>query len=115
MCTVPTKPCSIGAAAGGPDVLSTDEAVILPGRYSDADLDGDVTKPMDHTVDIEAGIVHGEPGDRPVITLSGSISSSNGAFVTHPGNTLSDVEDRHRGASVERHAHRWARQARPSG
>ena len=35
VCTVPTTPCSIGAAAGGPDVVSADEAVILPGNYSD--------------------------------------------------------------------------------
>src|SRR5262249_38630480 len=54
MCTTPEVPCSIGAAAGGPDVTVADEAVIQPGSYSDSDLDGDASQPMDHSVRITA-------------------------------------------------------------
>jgi hypothetical protein len=89
-CTTPEMPCSIGAAAGGPDVTTGDEAVILQGNYSDADLDGDADQPMDHTVRITAGSVHGETGDRPVINLVSDLGF--GAFVVHAGSTLSDVE-----------------------
>jgi hypothetical protein len=42
--------------------------VILPGTYSDADLDGDADQPVDQTVRITAGEVHGETGDRPMIS-----------------------------------------------
>jgi len=90
MCTTPATPCSIGAAAGGPDVTAADDALILPGTYSDADLDGDADQPMDHTVRITAGTVHGETGDRPVINLVSDVGF--GAFVVHTGTTLSDVE-----------------------
>jgi hypothetical protein len=89
-CLTPEMPCSIGAAAGGPDVTQADEAVILPGSYSDADLDGDADQPMDHTVRITAGKVHGQTGDRPVINLVSDLGF--GAFVVHTGTTLSDVE-----------------------
>ena len=89
-CITPAMPCSIGAAAGGPDVTAADEAVILPGNYSDADLDGDADQPVDHTVRIAAGNVHGETGHRPVINLASDLGF--GAFVVHAGTTLSDVE-----------------------
>ena len=90
-CTDPSTPCSIGAAAGGPDVTGADEAVILPGRYSDSDLTGDANQPMDHTVHVTAGNVHGEAfSDRPVITAQDDLDS--GAFVVDTGTTLSDVE-----------------------
>ncbi len=90
-CTDPSMPCSIGAAAGGPDVTGADEAVILPGRYSESDLTGDANQPMDHTVHITAGNVHGEAfSDRPVITAQDDLDS--GAFVVDAGTTLSDVE-----------------------
>lgn len=89
-CLTPETPCSIGAAAGGPDVTAADEAVILPGTYSDADLDGDADQPVDHTVRITAGKVHGETGDRPMINLVSDLGF--GAFVVHAGTTLSDVE-----------------------
>jgi hypothetical protein len=88
-CTTPAMPCSIGAAAGGPDVTAADEAVILPGNYSDADLNGDTDQPVDHTVRITAGNVHGETGGRPVINLMGDGFE---AFVVGSGTTLSDVE-----------------------
>jgi hypothetical protein len=89
MCTTPATPCSIGAAAGGPEVMATDEAVIAPGNYSDTDLDGDADQPMDHTVRITAGSVHGELGDRPVISFTGDVFS---AFLVSGDTTLSDVE-----------------------
>jgi hypothetical protein len=89
-CLTPEMPCSIGTAAGGPDVTAADEAVILPGNYSDADLDGDADQPVDHTVRITAGNVHGETGDRPLINLASDLGF--GAFVVHTGTTLSDVE-----------------------
>lgn len=88
-CVTPQMPCSIGAAAGGPDVTAGDEAVIEPGSYSDADLDGDTAQPTDRTVRITAGSVHGETGDRPVINLT---SDGFEAFVVGPGTTLADVE-----------------------
>ena len=90
MCTTPEMPCSIGAAAGGADVTAGDEAVILPGNYSDADLDGDTDQPTDHTVRVRAGSVHGEIGDRPVINLVSDLGS--GAFVVGAGTILSDLE-----------------------
>ena len=90
-CLSDTGPmCSIGTAAGGPDVTGTDEAVILPGRYADADLDGDVNQPTDHSVRITAGSVHGEPGERPLITPASGLGPA--AFVVNTGTTLSDVE-----------------------
>jgi hypothetical protein len=89
MCTVPTTPCSIGAAAGGPDVTAADEAVILPGNYSEADLKGDVDEPLDHAVRVTAGSVHGRIGDRPVITLTSNLGF---AIQVGPGTTLSDIE-----------------------
>jgi hypothetical protein len=89
MCTTPATPCSIGTAAGGSDVTAADEAVIQPGDYTDADLDGDADQPMDHTVQVRAGSVHGEVGDRPVIRLVGDVV---GAFVVGANSTLSDVE-----------------------
>ena len=64
--------------------------MILPGTYSDADLDGDADQPVDHTVRIIAGKVHGETGDRPMINLVSDLGF--GAFVVHAGTTLSDVE-----------------------
>ena len=73
-CTVPTNPCSIGAAAGGPDVVSADEAVILPGNYSDTagDLNGDTGNPTDGVVQPTAQSVHGVAGEpMPVITVNG--------------------------------------------
>jgi hypothetical protein len=79
-CTTREDPCSIGAAAGGPDVTATDEAVILPGEYSDADLMGDSSLPTDHVVQPIAASVHGEFGSpRPVITLD--TNSGFGAFL----------------------------------
>ena len=90
-CTDPSMPCSIGAAAGGPDVTAADEAVILSGRYSESDLTGDANQPMDHTVHLTAGNVHGEAfSDRPVITAQGDLDL--GAFVVDAGTTLADVE-----------------------
>jgi hypothetical protein len=90
-CTHPSMPCSIGAAAGGPDVTAADEAVILPGRYSESDLTGDADQPMDHTAHITAGNVHGESSsDRPVIAAQDDLNF--GAFVVDTGTTLSDVE-----------------------
>jgi hypothetical protein len=91
-CLSDTGPmCSIGTAAGGPDVTGADEAVILPGHYSEADLDGDVDQPSDHSVRITAGNVHGETGDRPVITRAGDTGGFV-AFTVGTGTTLSDVE-----------------------
>jgi hypothetical protein len=91
VCTVPQTPCSIGVAAGGPDVRAADEAVILPGNYTDADLDGDVFNPTNHTVEPTAGTVHGEFGSaRPVITLG--IATASGAFFLINPTTLSHVE-----------------------
>jgi hypothetical protein len=90
ICMTPDTPCSIGAAAGGPDVTADDEAVLLPGQYSDADLDGDTDQPTDHTVRIRAGSIHGRTGDRPVISLVSDLGF--GAFVVGAGTTLSDVE-----------------------
>ena len=98
VCISPDAPkCSIGAAAGGPDVLPADEAVILPGNYSDTagDLNGDTGNPTDGTVQPTAGTVHGSSGEpRPVITVNGldpMFANPYGAFLLSAG-TLSDVE-----------------------
>jgi hypothetical protein len=90
MRTTPDTACSIGAAAGGPDVTAADEAVIQPGHYSDADLNGDKDQPANHSVSVTAGSVHGEIGDRPVIGLTGE--GGFDAFVVGAGTTLSDLE-----------------------
>jgi hypothetical protein len=97
VCISPNAPkCSIGAAAGGPDVLPADEAVILPGTYFETagDLGGD-SGTLPATVEATAGNVHGAPGAaRPVIVLDSTAASPNnnffGAFFV--GGTLSDVE-----------------------
>jgi hypothetical protein len=94
VCVTPDAPkCSIGAAAGGPNVLGADEAVILPGEYSDTagDLDGDAApNSTDHVVQPTAASVHGAAGQpRPVITLNSD--TFYGAFLLGSG-TLSDVE-----------------------
>jgi WD40 repeat protein len=98
VCVTPDAPkCSIGAAAGGPDVLAADEAVILPGSYSDTagDLNGDTGNPTDGVVQPTAGTVHGESGGvTPVITVNGLDSmfpNPYGAFLLS-ATTLSDVE-----------------------
>jgi hypothetical protein len=92
-CQSPSGPfCSIGAAAGGTGVGAGDEAVILPGNYSDSagDLDGDVGNPTDHVVQPTAATVHGVVGQlRPVITVN--TDNFYGAFLLGSG-TLSDVE-----------------------
>jgi hypothetical protein len=94
VCITPDAPkCSIGMAAGGPNVVGADEAVILPGNYSDAagDLDGDAGNPTDHVVQPTAGSVHGAAGEpRPVITLN--TDTFFGAFFLGGAGTLSDVE-----------------------
>ena len=90
MCTTTRAPCSIGAAAGGPDVTPDDEAIILPGSYADQDLDGDASQPNDHVVRPTAGVVRGAGGDRPVITLG--TDSGFGAFVIGAGTALSNLE-----------------------
>jgi hypothetical protein len=91
MCTTRDTPCSIGAAAGGPDVTADDEAIVLPGNYTNPDLNGDANQPDDHVVHPTAGVVRGEgPGDRPVITLG--TDTGLGAFVISAGTALSDVE-----------------------
>jgi Big-like domain-containing protein len=98
VCVTPEAPkCSIGAAAGGPNVVGTDEAVILPGAYSEVagDLAGDAGT-LDNTVEVRAGTVHG-PGGRtkPLIVLDSTAASPNnnffGAFSLGAG-TLSDIE-----------------------
>jgi hypothetical protein len=98
VCIAPDAPkCSIGTAAGGTDVLPADEAVILPGNYSDTagDLNGDSANPTDGTVQPTAGSVHGSSGEpRPVITVNGldpMFANPYGAFLLSAG-TLSDVE-----------------------
>jgi hypothetical protein len=98
VCVTPDAPkCSIGAAAGGPDVLAADEAVILPGNYSDTagDLNGDTGNPTDGVVQPTAGSVHGASGEaKPVITVNGLDSmfpNPYGAFLLS-ATTLSDVE-----------------------
>lgn len=98
ICVAPDAPrCSIGAAAGGPDVAHADEAVILPGSYSDTagDLNGDTGNPTDGVVQPTAGSVHGEPFEpMPVITVSGldpMFANGNGAFLLS-ATTLSHVE-----------------------
>lgn len=89
--------CSIGAAAGGTGVVAADEAVILPGDYSDTagDLDGDTGNPTDGIVQPAAASVHGVPGQsRPVITLNEGdpmFPNPYGAFLLGP-TTLSHVE-----------------------
>ena len=92
-CLNPAGPfCSIGTAAGGANVDADDEAVILPGSYSDTagDLEGD-NNANAHNVQIAAANVHGAPGaQRPVITLNDS-DVDFGAFFVAAG-TLSDVE-----------------------
>jgi hypothetical protein len=98
ICVTPDAPkCSIGAAAGGPDVLAADEAVILPGTYSETagDLGGD-TGSLPTTVEPLAGTIHGAPGAaRPVIVLDSTVASPNnnffGAFFVG-ASTLTDVE-----------------------
>jgi hypothetical protein len=90
VCTTPAAPCSIGAAAGGPDVTAADQAVIEPGHYADADLDGDKDQPANHSVRVTAGSVHGETGARPVIDLTGDDGAA--AFAVGTGTTLSDLE-----------------------
>jgi hypothetical protein len=94
VCITPDAPkCSIGAAAGGPDVVGADEAVILPGSYSDTagDLDGDTGNPTDHVVQPTASSVHGAAGQpRPVVTLN--TDTFYGAFLLGGPVTLSDVE-----------------------
>jgi hypothetical protein len=98
ICVTPDAPkCSIGAAAGGPDVLPADEAVILPGEYSDSagDLNGDTGNPTDGVVQPTAGSVHGEAFEpRPVITVNGldpMFPNGNGAFLLS-ATTISHVE-----------------------
>jgi hypothetical protein len=97
VCVTPDAPkCSIGAAAGGPDVVAADEAVILPGNYSDTagDLNGDTGNPTDGVVQPTAGSVHGasvEP--MPVITVNGldsMFANGFGAFLLS-ATTLSHV------------------------
>ena len=99
VCIAPDAPkCSIGTAAAGIDVLPADEAVILPGNYSDTagDLDGDVGptgtgNSTDHVVQPTAMNVHGASGEpRPVITLN--TDTFYGAFLLGSPGTLSDVE-----------------------
>ncbi|HEY1237807.1 MAG TPA: hypothetical protein VGE91_05675 [Solirubrobacterales bacterium] len=91
ICTTRDMPCSIGAAAGGPDVTRNDEAIILPGNYTQSDLNGDTDQPNDHVVHPTAGVVRGEdPTERPVITLG--TETSVGAFVIGAGTVLSDIE-----------------------
>ena len=92
ICVTPDAPkCSIGAAAGGPDVLPADEAVILPGEYSDSagDLEGDTGNPTDGVVQPTAGSVHGASGE-PMPLISINESTSNGAFLLS-ATTLSRV------------------------
>jgi hypothetical protein len=98
VCVTPdAAKCSIGAAAGGPDVLPADEAVILPGDYSDTagDLNGDMGNPTDGVVQPLAGNVHGASGEpKPVITVNGldsMFANPYGAFLLS-ATTLSDVE-----------------------
>jgi hypothetical protein len=92
-CQDPAGPfCSIGAASGGTGVVPADEAVILPGDYSDTagDLDGDTGNPTDHVVQPTVGSVHGATGGpRPVITLNTDVFY--GAFLLC-NTALSDVE-----------------------
>ena len=82
-CTSPAGPyCSIGTAAGGTGVVLADEAVILPGDYSDTagDLNGDTGNPTDGTVQTTAGSVHGVVGEpRPVVTIDNA-ANAFGAF-----------------------------------
>ena len=105
VCVSPDAPkCSIGTAAGGPDVVPPDEAVILPGDYSDTDgdLNGDALGPTDGIVQPAAGSVHGEAFEpRPVITVDGldpSAPNPYGAFLLS-ATTLSHVEI-HAGAAA---------------
>ena len=100
-CQSPSGPfCSIGAAAGGTGVVAADEAVILPGNYSDTagDLDGDAGNPTDHVVQPTAGTVRGESvQNKPVITLTTNVFY--GAFLISNGSTVSDVEINNTGPS----------------
>jgi hypothetical protein len=95
--TTDAPKCSIGTAAGGPDVAHADEAVILPGNYSDTDgdLNGDSGNPTDGIVQPVAGSVHGEPFEpMPVITVNGldpMFPNGNGAFLLS-ATTLSHLE-----------------------
>jgi hypothetical protein len=92
VCVTPdAAKCSIGAAAGGPDVLPADEAVILPGEYSDSagDLNGDTGNPTDGVVQPTAGSVHGASGE-PMPVISINESTANGAFLLS-ATTLSRV------------------------
>lgn len=99
VCITPDAPkCSVGTAAAGIDVDADDEAVILPGNYSDTagDLDGDVGpsgtgNSTDHVVQPTAVNVHGASGQpRPVITLN--TDTFYGAFLLGSPGTLSDLE-----------------------
>ena len=97
VCITPDAPkCSVGAAAGGPDVVAADEAVILPGNYSDTagDLNGDTGNPTDGIVQPNAGNVQGDPGEpMPVITVNGldpMFPNGLGAFLLS-ATTLSNV------------------------
>lgn len=97
VCVAPNAPkCSIGAAAGGPDVVAADEAVILSGAYSDTagDLNNDTGNSSDGVVQPTAGSVHGETGEpMPVITVNGldpMFPNSYGAFLLS-ATTLSSV------------------------
>jgi hypothetical protein len=121
VCVTPDAPkCSIGAAAGGPDVVAADEAVILPGTYSEVagDLGGDAgTLPT--TVEPRAGTIHGSAGEtRPLIVLDSTAASPDnnffGAFFlgatvlsdveieTGPGSTATDALSQTLGSTVER-------------
>lgn len=100
VCQSPTAPpCSIGTAAGGTNVLPADEAVIMPGNYSETggDLGGD-TGSLATTVEAVAGNIHGVPGGpRPVIVLDGTgappfDNNGFGAFILGGTRKLSHVE-----------------------
>jgi Bacterial Ig-like domain (group 3) len=96
-CQSPSGPyCSIGTAAGGANVVLADEAIILPGAYSDTagDLDGDTGNPTDHVVQPRAGSVHGVAGEpRPLITLAETVPVPTAhAFHLGLATTLSHVE-----------------------
>jgi hypothetical protein len=98
VCVTPDAPkCSIGTAAGGTNVTATDEAVVMPGTYSElgGDLDGDAGT-VDNTVEVRAGTVRGSGGrTKPLIVLDSTAGSPNnnffGAFFLGAG-ILSDLE-----------------------
>ena len=94
VCVTPTAaPCSIGTAAAGTNVVAADEAVIMPGTYSNADLNGDQdSSPGDGTIQPKAASVHGQFGSpRPVINLT-TAGATFGAFFVGPPATLSHLE-----------------------